>query len=53
MISLNQSERDRLIETILESINIRYENLERGDKELKKIKQERNDIILQNDINLW
>lgn len=52
MISLNQSEHDRLIETVLESINLQHENIERIDQEIETIRKERSELIFENDINL-
>ena len=42
------SEQDRLIETILDSINVQYENLERIDKELEKVREEKDTIFKSN-----
>lgn len=45
---VTQSEQDRLIEMILESINVQYENLERIDKELENIREEKDTIFKSN-----
>lgn len=45
---VTQSEQDRLIETLLESINVQYETLERIDKELEKVREKKDTILKSN-----
>ncbi len=49
---MNQSEKDRKIESIRFSINQGYEKLSRIESDLEEVRRKRGEIIFQNDINL-
>ena len=51
-IVMNQSEKDRKIESIRFSINQGYEKLSRIESDLEEVRRKRGEIIFQNDINL-